>query len=519
MVRARMLVRGFEAPVEVRRVASPLLTALSRIHRRLVISTVLNYASAGLFLAALLGVGLSVQQLATNRPLPPWVMLTVFVAGPVIGAIVGGMNRKDIRAAAAIADGQAHLKDRSFSALEFLAAGRGVTLEALQIEDATAHLAAVDPAAVAPFRTPRPLPYGAMLAAIAAVLFFWPLAPAPAQAGPAPAPDEVKAAADSVIEKLEALKDKARENEDADLEQLAEELEQKAEEMKQDGVELKDALATISEIQAQLAAYQQQFNLSTVDAQFAALGDAMSLATPLEAAGQALQKGDYDKAAEELEKLDNANIDRKGAQAAGAKLKKVQAGMVEAGQGQLAEATGELTEGVCDGNNDSLSKGGKKIAKAARSHGKKKKYGDYIVMQLDELSQCKSLCKNGKVKLKGKRPEKSTEPNSNWGLTTSGNTQGEKTALKGSRAEDEITGTPGEEGPSEIETIHSVEGRQQAQRGYAERYREYQKMSEAVLESEPIPLGHRSLIRRYFELIRPQNDPPADAAKSDGQSH
>jgi hypothetical protein len=30
-------------------------------------------------------------------------------------------------------------------------------------------------------------------------------------------------------------------------------------------------------------------------------------------------------------------------------------------------------------------------------------------------------------------------------------------------------------------------------------------MSEAVLDSEPIPLGHRQTIRRYFELIRPQN--------------
>ena len=27
---------------------------------------------------------------------------------------------------------------------------------------------------------------------------------------------------------------------------------------------------------------------------------------------------------------------------------------------------------------------------------------------------------------------------------------------------------------------------------------------EAALDSEPIPLGHRQTIRRYFELIRPQ---------------
>ena len=64
---------------------------------------------------------------------------------------------------------------------------------------------------------------------------------------------------------------------------------------------------------------------------------------------------------------------------------------------------------------------------------------------------------------------------------------------------------------------HSPEGRQTAARGYKEAYQKALKKSEAVLESEPIPLGHRQTIRRYFESIRPQNDDgkgdPADAAK------
>ncbi|MCC6360297.1 MAG: hypothetical protein IT450_16260 [Phycisphaerales bacterium] len=489
-----------------------LLATLTRIHRRLTLSAVLFYASCGLLLAAIAAALLGVNQLLTNRAAPPWVWGSLFAAGPLLGAIIGRVSRRDLKAAAAVADGRAHLKDRTVSALEFLSAHRDRPLEALQIEDAAAHLESVNPAAVAPIRTPRPLPYAAALSLVAAVLLLWPIEPPPVRAGPSPASENVVATADEIIERLEALQEKARENEDAELEKLAEELIDEAEAMKQDGTELKDALAAISEIQAALAAYQQQFNLSVVDAQLQALGEAMSLAAPLEAAGQALQKGDYDKAAEELEKLENANFDKKEAQTAAAKMKKVQAGMIEAGQGQLAEATGELIEGMCEGDNESLCKGGKKIAKAARGQGKKKKYGDYIVMQLDELGECKGKC-SSKVKVKGKRPEKSTEPSSNWGLTTSGNTQGDKTSLKSTREEDEITGTAGEEGPTEIETVHSVEGRQQAQRAYAERYREYRKMSDAVLESEPIPLGHRSLIRRYFELIRPQNEETPEAAK------
>ena len=65
-----------------------------------------------------------------------------------------------------------------------------------------------------------------------------------------------------------------------------------------------------------------------------------------------------------------------------------------------------------------------------------------------------------------------------------------------------MTGQEGE-GPSEIETTHSVEGRQQASRAYRDAYQKYRKLSESVLDSEPIPLGHRQTIRRYFEAIRP----------------
>ena len=44
-------------------------------------------------------------------------------------------------------------------------------------------------------------------------------------------------------------------------------------------------------------------------------------------------------------------------------------------------------------------------------------------------------------------------------------------------------------------------------------------MSEAVLESEPIPLGQRQVIRRYFELIRPSQEDllNEDAKASDSE--
>src|SRR5205823_10347654 len=91
----------------------------------------------------------------------------------------------------------------------------------------------------------------------------------------------------------------------------------------------------------------------------------------------------------------------------------------------------------------------------------------------------------------------------NWGRGAAGNKPGEETPKIGGHYETRITGKQSNEGEIEVETSHSPEGKQEAQRSYRESYEKYRKISEAVLDSEPIPLGHRQTIRRYFEAIRP----------------
>ena len=51
----------------------------------------------------------------------------------------------------------------------------------------------------------------------------------------------------------------------------------------------------------------------------------------------------------------------------------------------------------------------------------------------------------------------------------------------------------------------------EASREYREKYAQYRRLNEAVMESEALPLGHRQTIRKYFESIRPQSEttPPA----------
>jgi hypothetical protein len=97
-------------------------------------------------------------------------------------------------------------------------------------------------------------------------------------------------------------------------------------------------------------------------------------------------------------------------------------------------------------------------------------------------------------------------------MGTSGNVDGEQTKLDAARKREQAQGEMGE-GDAETETTHLPEGRQTAARTYKDQYQKYRRMTEAALNSEPIPLGHRQTIRRYFELIRPQGD-EAEKAES-----
>ena len=130
---------------------------------------------------------------------------------------------------------------------------------------------------------------------------------------------------------------------------------------------------------------------------------------------------------------------------------------------------------------------------------------------LDDLKECKCNCQCNSL-VTGHKPQKSKSPSSTWGMTSSGNIDGEKTSLLSQRQKMDLTGTPGE-GPSDTETTSSPEARQQASRAIKKTdYDKYKKLSEAVLESEAIPLGQRQLIRKYFELIRPTNSEMAEKA-------
>jgi hypothetical protein len=198
--------------------------------------------------------------------------------------------------------------------------------------------------------------------------------------------------------------------------------------------------------------------------------------------------------------------------------------------GQMSDAVSQSADGIGSGDNSSMSKGMGKLSDEVKKHNARKKTNALLQRQLNRFSECKSKCsacqgsckkcggncqgecKNNSL-AEGEDQKKSTKPSQKWGKKSSGNNSGEKTNLDSKRDKKEITGTAGD-GPSEFETTNSPEGREDATRHYKDVFKNYEKLSEAVLDSEPIPLGQRQTIRKYFELIRPQSsdliDKPAE---------
>jgi hypothetical protein len=440
-----------------------------------------------------------------------WLATMALLVGPVVGAVaalVWLLPRPNWIAAARAVDRHYQLKDRTESALDFarkhVPADKAAFAE-LQLADAMSHLSRVEPEAVAPYQAPRFLPGAVLAAALAVVLALVPLKQDEVAASPSTPDENIVAQADEIADSLKELEEELNKDVDPELEQLLKELKQKAEELKEPGVDVKEALAKISEMQAAIQSAQSQASLEQVDQQLQEIGEAMASAKALEGAGQALAEGKYDKAAKELAELDDIELDRNEARNTAEKLKKAaKRAKGDAGDGSISDASNELAEGIEEGDSDKVKGAAKKLGDKAKGQARKKKISDLLNAELASLCECKGNCQKNST-AKGKKKEKSLNPSQVYGMSESGNIDGDATNLAANLNKEQVTGQAGE-GESEFETSSSSEGRQEAQRGYKDVYQKYKKMSDAVLESENIPLGHRQTIRKYFESIRPQQD-------------
>ena len=494
------------------------------VRRRQRLRFALHVAVRGLLCSAGIGIGLGIWRLLADGTISVAVAISVLAAGPLLGALLGLLWRRSWLAAATAIDSHCRLKDRTVTAFEFAGKPGVSAFHQLQVADAAAHLKNTEPSQVVPIRLPRSFPYATAAVAVSAALLIWPQTPH-VEAGPLPALPAIVAVAEQIEEDLEELEKLAEQEQNEELKTLVEKLREEVEEMKEDGVDVREALATISEMQAAISAERAEYNEALVDAQLQSLGAAMSAAAALNSAGQKLEQGQFDKAAEELEDLADLELERREAKATAERMKKVAEAMSSSGLGQLSTSVSEIADGIQNGQSGKACKACRGLGKLVRGHSTRRRINRALMCKLDKLNECKSRCQacqgacklcggnckggqcqgNGNSLAEGLNPQKSLSPSTSWGKGTSGALFGEKTELTSTRNLQEITGEMGE-GPSDIETSSSAEGREQARRSYREVYEKYRKLSEAVLDNEPIPLGHRQTIRRYFESIRPQKD-------------
>jgi hypothetical protein len=429
-------------------------------------------------------------------------MLVVALAAPVAAYVVGLLWKQPLHRAAIAVDRHYQLKDRAATALEFVAKQDQTPAHALAIRDTVAHLERVQPREVAPFRMPKVLPYSLVLTAAAFVALYLAAPAEKTQAAPVGPLAVVVAQADRVAEELKELEQFAKEEENKELEKLVEEMKQAAEEMKEPGVDIREALAKLSEMQAALQAEQTKQQAGETEANLKAVGEALALAEPLAEAGKALANGEHDKAAEKLEKAEMPELDRQTEKAMKEKLEMIAKKMEEGPNGELSDAAAKMAQGVGSQDGSKFKEGASKLAGEAKKAGKRKKLSDLLKKQCNCLSECKGECE-----CEGSNPSLANgKGGKKWGLGKSENEPGDKTVNLGAKQEKHLTGKHSNEGEVEVETTTSPEGKQDAQREYRQNFEKYKKMSDSVLESEPIPLGHRQTIRKYFESIRPSGE-------------
>jgi hypothetical protein len=480
----------------------------------------LRAALVGLLVGSLVSISFIVARWLPGWSVSPWFAGAALALMPLLGGALGLCRRHGWAQAAAAVDAHYELKDRTVTALDFLTRSLQTTWHQLQVQDTVRRLDGVEPRRVVPLRLPRAWPWTAAALVFALALLVWPSTAPPAEARPPEPLPEIVAEADLILEDLTFLEGLARQEQDEELVRAIQMMRVKAEEMKQPGADLREVLAQLSEMQAALAAQQAQYNVPLVDEQLRDLGAAMTPAEALQKAGKALEEGRFDRAAEELNQLDGAELSRKEARAVEEKMKQAAQAMKDKRLAKLSAAASKMAEGA-KGDKEKLQQGAKEMAKQVQQHAQRKRLQELLAVEQNRLGECKSRVQKtmlswlnnpnkgqqGSQKQGGSQQQNQSAARSQAGAQPGGDPFGDKTDLASRRKLQEIKGKAGE-GPSETETTRALEGPEGVEGpgpSYRDSYQKYRRMSESVLDTEPIPLGHRQTIRRYFELIRPEN--------------
>lgn len=495
------------------------LGLLAPVRRRSQWQVALRGLSLGVVLGALASVVLLLAYRGLGRSPGTWAALPALLAGPVVGGLWGLARRPSWQSTAALVDDRCRLHDRTTAALEFSAKVAASEFEQLQVHDALRHLVTIHPGDVAPLRLPREWPLAVGSLAVALGLVVWPLVSTPGRAAAPRRFEPALAEARRLEESASQIEAAARELQSAALKAIAQRMRQTIEDLKQPGLDMRETMAKLSELQAFIALAQQANDPEAVDHELRSLGDAMVEARPLQPASRALKEQQLEEAARALEAVRFGSFDQREARGVEPRLKQAAQSMKTRGLDRLSRATSSLADGV-KGDPESLKQGTQDLAKEIREHERRKRINLLMAREQRRLSDCKNNCENLArnliaLRLQEEQKKKEGKDGRSGSEKSAGGDGARDEPSEPARNREKITGQAGDGAALARESGHSQQGERVRSRGPSRKVQQkYQRAAAAVLDSEPIPLGHRESIRRYFELIRPSaggDEPPPDS--------
>lgn len=409
-------------------------------------------------------------------------------------------------------DRELQLKDRLSSALQFLQIENPGPMQQLQIADARHCLASASLNQLLPLRTPADWKRGLAITAFGTLLAIvgpagWP------STGDMPSPTATAVRESQRMQaELQSLEEAARESADPDLQQTLESMNRTLQDLQSQPLPPEEAFAKLADMENSLQQLQQKLNNPAALQQLQNIGEAMSATDDLEDVGSMLSEGKLEQAAAALAKTQTPRLDRSERRTVSEKLQQVQQQFQQSakpqGSQKIAEAAGKMAEGLQNGDDQKFQDAAQGLAAEARRLAGQKKLSDMLQQQMQSLAQARSEFESEA----GNQAQGQGKGGNKAGKGTAGDPQGQQNARNAAGSELKLTGDDSGTGDSETEKSEGQPQEQQAERQYRQNAQRYEALSEAALRSEPIPPGQKSLIRRYFQLIRPAQQPAENAA-------
>jgi hypothetical protein len=314
-------------------------------------------------------------------------------------------------------------------------------------------------------------------------------------------------------------------------------LRQSLEKFREESHSVEDAMVHLAKMTTAVESAAEAYDPLLLQQALKQLGEGMKSLDGFKAASELLKQGDYAKAGYTLAKFGQRIGSFEQPLPSSGGLTQIRIGQLadqarKAGLADLSGALKELETAIRTGSRKQCEAALRKIGRIMKRYGKRSQIGRRIRAQLANLGRCKQClsksggycmgclkggkCQDGNCKGKGVSSgqqqlayKRSDSPSQSAGTTNSTNLYDRPTDLNSGKSEKNLTGMMGH-GPSETEVEITHEGTQRALRTYRQVYAKYSKLSHEVMIEEAIPLGHRKIIKHYFELIHPDRIEPEE---------